>query len=132
MLAVKIIDIPLLLYVSCIFSFTSCFINSLGMVCQIPVDPIIGLGIENDDLEEDLTWTDDEEDVRVDNMVRLSEQGFEFSNEMFKGGCIPTEMEVAQKKQKRAPKSKAVRGRKGLKPARANAGVRRNQRSPSV
>lgn len=71
------------------------------------MDPIICLEIETNELEEDFSWNDEEENLRVDNMVRLTEQGFEFSNDMFKGSCIPSDMEVALKKRKRSQEAKA-------------------------
>ena len=47
---------------------------------------------------EDLTWSDDDDDVRVENIVRMAEEGKPFSNDMFGGGCIPFEVVVASKK----------------------------------
>ena len=35
---------------------------------------------------EDLSWSDDEDDVRVENLVKMVEEGKAFSNEMFGGG----------------------------------------------
>lgn len=37
---------------------------------------------------EDLSWTDDE-DVNVDNMLRIINEGFKFTNQMFKGDVFP-------------------------------------------
>lgn len=44
--------------------------------------PIICSEIVSD--EEDLTWSEDEEDHRVDNLVKLAKDGFKFTNDMFK------------------------------------------------
>ncbi|CAD5314656.1 unnamed protein product [Arabidopsis thaliana] len=79
---------------------------------------------------EDLTWSNDKDDVRVENIVKMAEEGKPFSNEMFGGGCIPTEVVVASKKQKRGGKTKVVRGRKAPTNARSATGLRRKNRSP--
>jgi len=79
---------------------------------------------------EDLTWLNDKDDVRVENIVKIAEEGKPFSNEMFGGGCIPTEVVVASKKQKRGGKTKVVRGRKAPTNARSATGLRRKNRSP--
>ena len=47
---------------------------------------------------EDLTWSDDEDDVRVENIVRMAEEGKPFSNDMFGGGCIHLKLLLRQKK----------------------------------
>jgi len=79
---------------------------------------------------EDLTWSDDEDDERVDNMVKMAKEGKSFSNEMFCGGCIPTDIVVASKKQKTGGKTKVVRGRKAQSNARPATGMRRKNHGP--
>jgi len=81
---------------------------------------------------EDLSWSDDEDDVRVENLVKMAEEGKAFSNKMFGGGCIPSEVVVAVKKPKRGGKAKVVRGRKGTKTGRNTVGLRRKQKIPGV
>jgi len=61
------------------------------------------------DPEEDLSWSEDDEDERVDNILMLAEQGLIFKNDMFGGGCFPSQMQLASKKQKRCVKSNGGR-----------------------
>ncbi|EOA12353.1 hypothetical protein CARUB_v10007889mg [Capsella rubella] len=84
----------------------------LGCNFELLVDPIIcpDLELENED---DLPWEDDSEDPAVDNSVSLAPKGFLFSNDMFTGGCIPSQLELAPKKQKRGVKDKISCARKG-------------------
>ncbi|XP_023634177.1 uncharacterized protein LOC17874539 [Capsella rubella] len=83
--------------------------------CEILVDPVIFPDLEMDPAE-DLTWDDECEDVAVDNILSLVESGFLFNNDMFTGGCIPSQLELAPKKQKRGVLAKITRSRKGQKP----------------
>ena len=67
---------------------------------QTRVDPIIRPDVVLDpDL--DLSWVDDEVDPRVDTMVKLASEGFTFNNDMFPGSCVPSEVLVSPKKQKK-------------------------------
>lgn len=67
-----------------------------------------------DELGEDLSWSDDGEDEKVDNMVRLIHEGFEFKSEMFVGGCKPADLVgLPPKSKSRASKSKYSRGNQG-------------------
>ncbi|KAG7610609.1 Papain-like cysteine peptidase superfamily [Arabidopsis suecica] len=68
----------------------------------------------------------------VDAKCEMAEEGKAFSNEMFGGGCIPSEVVVAVKKPKRGGKAKVVRGRKGTKTGRNTVGLRRKQKIPGV
>lgn len=54
------------------------------------MDPIVCPDIEFDPEEEDLSWTDNDEDHMVDNMVRLAKEWFKFTNDMFSSGCNAT------------------------------------------
>ncbi|OAO92555.1 hypothetical protein AXX17_AT5G28500 [Arabidopsis thaliana] len=99
--------------------------------CEAYVDPIIYPDSRMNP-SEDLSWSDDEDDVRVENLVKMAEEGKAFSNEMFGGGCIPSEVVVAVKKPKRGGKSKVVRGRKGTKTGRNTIRLRRKQKIPGV
>ncbi|XP_023640381.1 uncharacterized protein LOC111831091 [Capsella rubella] len=94
--------------------------------CEILVDPIISPDLEMD-TDEDLTWDDDCADVAVDNIVSLAEEGFLFNNDMFTGGCIPSQLELAPKKQKRGVKAKITRARKAQKPSSSQAGMNRDR-----
>ncbi|OAP08384.1 hypothetical protein AXX17_AT2G06050 [Arabidopsis thaliana] len=97
--------------------------------CEAHVEPIIFPNARLNPAE-DLTWSDDEDDERVDNMVKMAKEGKSFSNEMFCGGCIPTDIIVASKKQKRGGKTKVVRGRKAQSNARLATSMRRKNHVP--
>jgi len=81
------------------------------------------------DPEEDLSWSEDDEDERVDNILILAEQGLIFKNDMFGGGCFPSQMQLASKKQKRCVKSNGGRNRKG-KPSKNTSRVRTKHQRP--
>ena len=98
---------------------------------QAHVDPIIFPDSRMNPTE-DLSWSDDEDDVRVENMVKMAEEGKAFSKEMFGGGCIPSEIVVAAKKPKRGGKSRVVRSMKAPSNGRNSAGLRRKQKSPGI
>lgn len=57
--------------------------------------------------EEDLSWSDDEEDVGVGNMVRLINEGFIFTKEMFVGGFKPSQFAKNKGPQRGRSKGKA-------------------------
>lgn len=68
-------------------------------------------------------------------MVSLAEQGFKFNNDMFPGGCIPSQVVVAPKKQKRTGVLKGGRVGKGSKQGRNQrnpTGIRRSHQSPPI
>ena len=67
---------------------------------QTRVDPIIRPNAVLDPVL-DLSWVVDEVDPPVDTMVKLASEGFTFNNDMFPGGCLPSEVFVAPKKQKK-------------------------------
>ncbi|KAG7536772.1 Ulp1 protease family C-terminal catalytic domain [Arabidopsis suecica] len=103
----------------------------LDTKCQTHVDPIIHPGVLLDPAE-DVSWSDDEVDPRVDTMVKLAEEGFKFNNDMFPGGCIPSEVVVAPKKQKRSATLKGGRVRKSSKQGRIPknpTGIRRTKQT---
>ncbi|CAD5324614.1 unnamed protein product [Arabidopsis thaliana] len=97
--------------------------------CEAHVEPII-FPTARLNPAEDLTWSDDEDDVMVDNMVKMAKEGKAFSNEMFGDGCIPTNIVVATKKQKSGGKTKVVLRRKAETNARPATGMRRKNRGP--
>ncbi|CAL9217525.1 unnamed protein product, partial [Arabidopsis halleri] len=105
--------------------------KELDKKCQTHVQPIIFPEVENE-ADEDFSWSDEEEDLRVDTLVKLAEQGFKFNNDMFPGGCIPSQISIAPKKQKRGAKVKGGRVRKHAKESRNPTGVRRAQNSGAV
>ncbi|KAG7552821.1 Ulp1 protease family C-terminal catalytic domain [Arabidopsis thaliana x Arabidopsis arenosa] len=103
----------------------------LDTKCQTHVDPIIHPGVLLDPAE-DVSWSDDEVDPRVDTMVKLAEEGFKFNNDIFPGGCIPSEVVVAPKKQKRSATLKGGRVRKSSKQGRIPknpTGIRRTKQT---
>lgn len=65
-------------------------------------------------------------------MVTLAVDGFSFNNDMFQGGCVPSQLEVSPKKPKRVHKAKVVRGRKAQNIGGSTAGLGRRQRSPTT
>ncbi|XP_020883624.1 uncharacterized protein LOC9316817 [Arabidopsis lyrata subsp. lyrata] len=105
--------------------------KELDRKCQTHVQPIIFPDVEIE-ADEDFSWSDEEEDPRVDTLVKLAEQGFKFNNDMFPGGCIPSQISIAPKKQKRGAKVKGGRVRKQAKRSRNPTGVRRAQNSGDV
>ncbi|ESQ50304.1 hypothetical protein EUTSA_v10002173mg [Eutrema salsugineum] len=54
----------------------------------------------------DFSWSDDEDDPSVDNMVRLIEEGFQFQKDMFKGGLTQSELEKIRIERKEIAKKK--------------------------
>lgn len=44
-------------------------------------------GVEQNNVNPELGWSDDEKDVLVDNLVKCIEEGFSFSNSHFTGGA---------------------------------------------
>ncbi|CAL9247680.1 unnamed protein product [Arabidopsis halleri] len=108
--------------------------KDLDLKCQTVVYPIIRPDAFLDD-GEDVSWSDDEVDPRVDKIVSLAEEGFNFNNDMFPGGCIPSQVVVAPKKQKRSATLKGGRVRKGSKQGRNPrnpTGIRRSHQSPPI
>ncbi|CAD5318385.1 unnamed protein product [Arabidopsis thaliana] len=79
--------------------------------CEAHVDPIIYPNSRMNP-SEDLSWSDDEDDVRVENLVKMAEEGKAFSNEMFGGGVSHL--------------------RKGTSTGRNSAALRRKQKSLGV
>ena len=67
---------------------------------QTRVDPTIRPNAVLDPVL-DHSWVVDEVDPRVDTMVKLASEGFTFNNDMFPGGCLPSKVFVAPKKQKK-------------------------------
>ena len=81
------------------------------------------------DPEEDLLWSDDEEDERVSNILMLAGEGLIFKNDMFGGGCFSFQMQLASKRHKRDVKSNVSRNRKA-KPSKNPGGVRTKHQRP--
>jgi hypothetical protein len=52
------------------------------------------------DPAQDVLWSDDKVDPRVYIMVKLAAEGLKFNNDMFSGGCIPSEVVIAPKNKK--------------------------------
>ncbi|XP_020872062.1 uncharacterized protein LOC110226007 [Arabidopsis lyrata subsp. lyrata] len=100
----------------------------LDKKCSIFVDSIICPDFVLDP-EEDLSWSDDEEDEKVDNIMMFLGEGLIFKNDMFDGGVIPSQLKLASKKQKRGGKSNGSRTRKAAKLTK-NGGVRSRQERP--
>jgi len=98
-----------------------------SLVLQIRVASIICPDYVLDPAE-DLSWSDDEEDERVENLLMLVNKGLIFKNDMFDGGCFPSQIQLASKKQKRGAKSNATRNRKGAKTSKNHGGVRSKPR----
>lgn len=84
---------------------------SLLSVTQVDIESIIRPEVEFEADEEDLSWSDDEEDPRVDKLVILISDGFKFSREMFTSGRKPAEL-VGITTSKRPTTEKTVKGRK--------------------
>ncbi|KAG7564153.1 Ulp1 protease family C-terminal catalytic domain [Arabidopsis suecica] len=101
----------------------------LDKKCSIRVDTIICPDFVLDP-EEDLSWSDDEEDEKVDNILMFYGEGLIFKNDMFDGGVIPSQLKLASKKQKRGDKSNGSRTRKAAKLTK-NGGVRSRQERPN-
>ena len=98
---------------------------------QTRVDPIIRPNAVLDPVL-DLSWVVDEVDPRVDTMVKLASEGFTFNNDMFLGGCLPSEVFVAPKKQKKNAILKGGRERKATKQGRVPrnpSGIRKPQQT---
>jgi len=64
------------------------------------------------DLAEYLSWSDDEEDERVENLLMLVNEGLIFKNDIFESGCFPSQLQLTSKKQKRGAKSNVSRNEK--------------------
>ncbi|CAE6074442.1 unnamed protein product [Arabidopsis arenosa] len=106
--------------------------KDLDIKCQTHVDPII-LPKAVLDAAQDISWSDDEVDPRVDTVVNLANQRFKFNNDMFPGSCTPSEVVVAPKKQKRSAIWKGGRVRKSSKQGRIPknpTGLRKTHQSP--
>lgn len=59
---------------------------------------------------DDLTWEDEAVDVAVDELVRLTKEGYTFKNTMFVGGL--TAVELVHMRAERKQKDKETRERK--------------------
>lgn len=94
------------------------------------VESIIRPEVEFDSDEEDMSWSDEEEDERVDNMLRLISQGFNFKKEMFVGGRKPAEL-IGVPVNKGVNKEKEARGAKGKSTTRQPAASRRHNQADS-
>ncbi|ESQ38289.1 hypothetical protein EUTSA_v10029129mg [Eutrema salsugineum] len=94
--------------------------GKVDVFCIIPEAP------DAVSFHEDLCWSDEEEDFKVDNMVRLIGEGFQFSKEMFKGGMTQAELlklknekkEIREKKEK----EKLVESISGMASEKGNQG----------
>ena len=98
---------------------------------QTRVDPIIRPNAVLDPVL-DHSWVVDEVDPRVDTMVKLASEGFTFNNDMFPGGCLPSKVFVAPKKQKKNAILKGGRERKATKQGRVPrnpSGIRKPQQT---
>ncbi|KAL9830943.1 hypothetical protein AtNW77_Chr3g0195451 [Arabidopsis thaliana] len=102
--------------------------KELDAKCSIRVATIICPDLVLDP-EEDLSLYEDEEDEGVDNILKLAAEGLIFKNDMFRGGCFPSQMQLASKKQKRSVKSNVSRSKKA-KPSKNAGGVRTKHQRP--
>ncbi|XP_024007911.1 uncharacterized protein LOC112083922 [Eutrema salsugineum] len=80
---------------------------------RIAVNSIIRPDFEISDDEEDLSWSEDEQDERVDHMITLINQGFEFKSEMFGPGIDPEVLAARTSSRRGVKKTKIVVGKKG-------------------
>ncbi|KAL0749354.1 hypothetical protein Bca101_031357 [Brassica carinata] len=80
--------------------------------CKAQVISIISAGVEQNNVNLELGWSDDEEDVQVENLVKCIEEVFSFSNSHFTGGA--TKADVIQMR------DEAKKENKTCKTARAN------------
>ncbi|KAF8094012.1 hypothetical protein N665_0372s0018, partial [Sinapis alba] len=48
---------------------------------------IVGSATGSNDTDPELDWSDEEEDTKVDNLIKLIEGSYDFSNQMFTGGA---------------------------------------------
>lgn len=78
----------------------------------MPVKSIIDEPYEEWSARLDFQWLDELEDLAVDNMVRLIEEGFAFRKEMFKGGLTANDLSrlrVGKKLKDKEPREKNVK-----------------------
>ncbi|XP_024014460.1 uncharacterized protein LOC112088415 [Eutrema salsugineum] len=80
---------------------------------MVAVNSIIRPDFEISDGEEDLSWSEDEHDERVDHMITLINQGFEFKSEMFGPGIDPEFLAARTSSRRGVKKTKIVVGKKG-------------------
>ncbi|CAA7058338.1 unnamed protein product [Microthlaspi erraticum] len=89
-------------------------VRELDDSSDVEVESIIRPDAGDDEMGEDLSWSDDGEDEKVDNMVRLINEGFQFKSEMFVGGSKPADLVgLPPKSRSRASKSKKVEVTRG-------------------
>ncbi|KAG7594113.1 Papain-like cysteine peptidase superfamily [Arabidopsis thaliana x Arabidopsis arenosa] len=63
---------------------------------------------------DDLSWSDEVEDVKIDNLVRLVQEGYQWSGDEFGGGVVVSALPVEPKE--KAEGKKVVKSRKRKKP----------------
>ncbi|KAF8097727.1 hypothetical protein N665_0283s0031 [Sinapis alba] len=67
-------------------------VRDIDTACKAQVLSIISAGIEQMNVNPELGWSDDEEDVQVDNLVKCIGEGFSFSNSHFTGGATKADV----------------------------------------
>lgn len=78
---------------------------------QVSVESIIPL--DDAVIGDDLSWSDEVEDVKVDNLVRLVQEGHQWSGDEFGGGVVASALPVEPKE--KAEGKKVVKSRKRKK-----------------
>ncbi|KAF8092049.1 hypothetical protein N665_0426s0007 [Sinapis alba] len=67
-------------------------VRDIDTACKAQVFSIISAEIEQMNVNPELGWSDDEEDVHVENLVKCIEEGFSFSNYHFTGGATKADV----------------------------------------
>ncbi|KAF8045859.1 hypothetical protein N665_4280s0003 [Sinapis alba] len=73
-------------------SINTVHIRDIDTACKAKVNSIISAGVEQTNLDHEDVWSDDEEDVYVDNLVKSIEEGFPFTNSHFVGGATKSDV----------------------------------------
>ncbi|KAF8109040.1 hypothetical protein N665_0104s0344 [Sinapis alba] len=76
-------------------------VHEIDSACKAEVLSIISSGVERTNVTPDLGWSDDEEDVLVDNLVNSIQEGFSFSNSHFRGGVSKAEVIIMREESKK-------------------------------
>ncbi|XP_024003646.1 uncharacterized protein LOC112081434 [Eutrema salsugineum] len=88
-------------------------IRSLDEKDEVEVEMIIRPELEFNQDDEDLSWSEDDEDPKVDHMIKSYNQGMEFSQEIFGPGLTAEELATRSKKKRVIRKAKGAASKKG-------------------